>query len=159
MITTARAHILNVNLKGVFLCLKYEARAMLATGRGGAIVNAGSINLLCPGSGRISGLYRPVVGAKRRLSFVSFWESGQDRRYLGRWPETGMWEITPDKSASGKLRCDYRWSDGYRLVKTGVNRARVPRLVSITGWAVRAKLERVFFWRGAAAGSRRFGAR
>jgi NAD(P)-dependent dehydrogenase (short-subunit alcohol dehydrogenase family) len=33
-----------VNLKGVFLCLKYEARAMLATGHGAAIVNAGSIN-------------------------------------------------------------------------------------------------------------------
>lgn len=36
--------VMNVNLKGVFLCLKYEARAMLASGRGGAIVNIGSIN-------------------------------------------------------------------------------------------------------------------
>jgi hypothetical protein len=47
-----------------------------------------------PAVGRISGLYRPVVGAKRRLSFVSFWKSWQDRRYLGRWPETGMWEVS-----------------------------------------------------------------
>jgi len=36
--------VLNVNLKGVFLCLKYEARAMLAGSHGGAIVNVGSIN-------------------------------------------------------------------------------------------------------------------
>lgn len=33
-----------VNLKGTFLCMKHEARAMLDSGRGGAIVNVGSIN-------------------------------------------------------------------------------------------------------------------
>jgi NAD(P)-dependent dehydrogenase (short-subunit alcohol dehydrogenase family) len=37
-------HVLDINLKGAFLCLKYEARAMLAGGRTGAIVNVGSIN-------------------------------------------------------------------------------------------------------------------
>ena len=36
--------VLDINLKGTFLCLKYEARAMLAGGHGGAIVNVGSIN-------------------------------------------------------------------------------------------------------------------
>jgi NAD(P)-dependent dehydrogenase (short-subunit alcohol dehydrogenase family) len=36
--------VLDINLKGTFLCLKYEARAMLALGHGGAIVNVGSIN-------------------------------------------------------------------------------------------------------------------
>lgn len=36
--------VIDVNLKGTFLCLKYEARAMLAGGHGGAIVNVGSIN-------------------------------------------------------------------------------------------------------------------
>jgi NAD(P)-dependent dehydrogenase (short-subunit alcohol dehydrogenase family) len=36
--------VLDTNLKGTFLCLKYEARAMLASGRGGAIVNVGSVN-------------------------------------------------------------------------------------------------------------------
>ncbi len=35
---------LDTNLKGNFLCLKYEARAMLAGGHGGAIVNVGSVN-------------------------------------------------------------------------------------------------------------------
>lgn len=36
--------VIDINLKGTFLCLKYEARAMLAAGHGGAIVNVGSIN-------------------------------------------------------------------------------------------------------------------
>jgi NAD(P)-dependent dehydrogenase (short-subunit alcohol dehydrogenase family) len=36
--------ILDINLKGTYLCMKYEARAMLAGGYGGAIVNVGSIN-------------------------------------------------------------------------------------------------------------------
>jgi NAD(P)-dependent dehydrogenase (short-subunit alcohol dehydrogenase family) len=35
---------LNTNLKGAFLCLQHEARAMLAGGRRGAIVNVGSVN-------------------------------------------------------------------------------------------------------------------
>jgi len=36
--------VLDTNLKGPFLCMQFEARAMLAGGRGGAIVNVGSIN-------------------------------------------------------------------------------------------------------------------
>src|SRR6267143_669987 len=36
--------VLDTNLKGTFLCLKYEARAILAGGHGGAIVNVGSVN-------------------------------------------------------------------------------------------------------------------
>lgn len=34
----------DINLKGVFLCLKYQAKAMLAAKKGGAIVNIGSVN-------------------------------------------------------------------------------------------------------------------
>ncbi len=36
--------VLDINLKGVFLSLQHEARAMLAAGHGGAIVNVGSVN-------------------------------------------------------------------------------------------------------------------
>ena len=36
--------VLDINLKGTFLSLKYEAKAMLAGAHGGAIVNIGSIN-------------------------------------------------------------------------------------------------------------------
>ena len=34
---------ISINLKGVWLCLKYELRQMLRQGGGGAIVNAGSV--------------------------------------------------------------------------------------------------------------------
>jgi NAD(P)-dependent dehydrogenase (short-subunit alcohol dehydrogenase family) len=34
----------DINLKGVFLCMKHQARAMLAAKQGGAIVNIGSVN-------------------------------------------------------------------------------------------------------------------
>jgi NAD(P)-dependent dehydrogenase (short-subunit alcohol dehydrogenase family) len=36
--------VLDINLKGTFLCMKYEARAMLNGGWGRAIVNVGSVN-------------------------------------------------------------------------------------------------------------------
>ena len=54
--------VLNVNLKGVFLCLKYETRAMLASGQGGAIVNVGSIN-------SVQGVpcFAPYVASKHAL--------------------------------------------------------------------------------------------
>jgi NAD(P)-dependent dehydrogenase (short-subunit alcohol dehydrogenase family) len=36
--------VLDINLKGTFLCMKYEAKAMLGGGRPGSIVNVGSVN-------------------------------------------------------------------------------------------------------------------
>lgn len=36
--------VLDINLRGAFLCLKYEAKAILDCGNGGAIVNVGSVN-------------------------------------------------------------------------------------------------------------------
>jgi len=36
--------VLGINLKGTFLCLQHEVRAMLAGGHGGAIVNIGAVN-------------------------------------------------------------------------------------------------------------------
>lgn len=36
--------VLDINLKGTFLGLQYQVRAMLAAGNGGAIVNVGSVN-------------------------------------------------------------------------------------------------------------------
>ena len=36
--------VMNINLKGIFLSMKYEARAMTKQGKGGAIVNVGSVN-------------------------------------------------------------------------------------------------------------------
>src|ERR1700722_11289355 len=42
---------ININLKGVWLCLKYEMRQMLKQGRGGAIVNMASITGLVGAAG------------------------------------------------------------------------------------------------------------
>lgn len=36
--------VMGINLKGTFLCMKFEARAILAGGHRGAIVNVGSVN-------------------------------------------------------------------------------------------------------------------
>lgn len=36
--------VMGINLRGAFLCMKYEATAMLEAGNGGAIVNVGSVN-------------------------------------------------------------------------------------------------------------------
>ena len=36
--------VMAINLKGTFLCMKYEAKAMLELANGGAIVNVGSVN-------------------------------------------------------------------------------------------------------------------
>ncbi len=36
--------VMNINLKGIFLSMKYEARAIIKQGKGGAIVNIGSVN-------------------------------------------------------------------------------------------------------------------
>ena len=36
--------VMDINLKGTFYCMKYQAKAMLANGNGGAIVNVGSVN-------------------------------------------------------------------------------------------------------------------
>ena len=38
------SRVMDVNVKGNFLCLKYQARAMIEAGNGGAIVNVGSVN-------------------------------------------------------------------------------------------------------------------
>jgi NAD(P)-dependent dehydrogenase (short-subunit alcohol dehydrogenase family) len=46
--------VLDVNLKGTFLCVHHEARAMLEAGNGGSIVNVGSVNSYLGG---------PYVGA------------------------------------------------------------------------------------------------
>jgi len=43
--------VMNVNLRGVFLCLKHEGAAMTGQGRGGSIVNTSSIGGLVGGAG------------------------------------------------------------------------------------------------------------
>jgi NAD(P)-dependent dehydrogenase (short-subunit alcohol dehydrogenase family) len=54
--------VLDTNLKGTFLCMKYEARAMLEGGHGGAIVNVGSINSFLGAPG-----FAPYVASKHGM--------------------------------------------------------------------------------------------
>lgn len=44
MSEAAWSRVMDINVKGNFLCLKYQARAMIEAGNGGAIVNVGSVN-------------------------------------------------------------------------------------------------------------------
>jgi NAD(P)-dependent dehydrogenase (short-subunit alcohol dehydrogenase family) len=55
---------INVNLKGVWLCLKYEIRQMLKQGGGGAIVNMGSVTGLIGsvGAGAYSASKHGILG-------------------------------------------------------------------------------------------------
>lgn len=46
--------VLDVCLKGVFFCVKHEARSMIARGRGGAIVNIASLNSQVPMYGGVA---------------------------------------------------------------------------------------------------------
>jgi NAD(P)-dependent dehydrogenase (short-subunit alcohol dehydrogenase family) len=50
--------LIDTNLKGAFLCLQHEARAMLAGGRDGAIVNGAIVNV---GSGRPEEIAQTIV--------------------------------------------------------------------------------------------------
>ena len=72
---------IDVNLKGVWLCLKYEIRQMLKQGGGGAIVNMASINGLigAAGAAAYSASKHGVIGPDedRRAGKRSKWDSDQ----------------------------------------------------------------------------------
>jgi len=61
--------VLDVNLKGVWLCMKYEIAAMLATGNGGSIVNTSSIaGLIAGGNSGYVASKHGVIGLTRRAA-------------------------------------------------------------------------------------------
>ena len=62
--------VLGINLKGVFLCMKHESRAMLAAGNGGAVVNVGSINSFVgfPGGAAYATSKHALVGLTSSVS-------------------------------------------------------------------------------------------
>jgi NAD(P)-dependent dehydrogenase (short-subunit alcohol dehydrogenase family) len=62
--------VLGINLKGVFLCMKHESRAMLAEDNGGAIVNVGSINSFVgfPGGAAYATSKHALVGLTSSVS-------------------------------------------------------------------------------------------
>ena len=54
MSEAAWSRVMDVNVKGNFLCLKYQAKAMIQAGNGGAIVNVGSVNSFIGFSGGVA---------------------------------------------------------------------------------------------------------
>jgi NAD(P)-dependent dehydrogenase (short-subunit alcohol dehydrogenase family) len=62
--------VIATNLKGPFLCMQHEAKAMLARGGGGAIVNVGSVNsfLGFPGGSAYSASKHALIGLTSSVS-------------------------------------------------------------------------------------------
>jgi NAD(P)-dependent dehydrogenase (short-subunit alcohol dehydrogenase family) len=62
--------VLAINLKGPFLCMQHEAKAMLAGGSGGAIVNVGSVNsfLGFPGGSAYAASKHALIGLTSSVS-------------------------------------------------------------------------------------------
>src|SRR5207253_6519392 len=62
--------VLDINLKGPFLCMQHEAKAMLAGGGGGAIVNVGSVNsfLGFPGGSAYAASKHALIGLTSSVS-------------------------------------------------------------------------------------------
>jgi NAD(P)-dependent dehydrogenase (short-subunit alcohol dehydrogenase family) len=67
--------VLAVNLRGVFLAVKHEARAMLAAGTKGVIVNIASLNARQPGEGMVA--YCSSKAAVSMLTQVAAMELGR----------------------------------------------------------------------------------
>jgi NAD(P)-dependent dehydrogenase (short-subunit alcohol dehydrogenase family) len=77
--------VVDVCLKGVFLSMKHEARAMVAGGHGGAIVNIASINARQPGEGLSA--YCAAKAGVEMLTRVAAMELGpQSIRVVGIGP-------------------------------------------------------------------------
>ena len=64
-------HLIGVNLKGVFLCMKYEIKQMLAQGTGGAIVNTAST------AGLVGvGTFRHAIYTATKHGVIGFTKTG-----------------------------------------------------------------------------------
>jgi NAD(P)-dependent dehydrogenase (short-subunit alcohol dehydrogenase family) len=74
--------LIDINLKGVWLCLKYEVQRMLKQGGGGAIVNMASVAGLmgsagaaryCASKHGVIGLTKAAALETRAVAFESTW--------------------------------------------------------------------------------------
>ena len=77
---------IDINLKGVWLCLKYEILQMLKQGRGGAIVNMASISGLVgfSGAAAYSASKHGVIGLTKAAALETARSRIQDQRSVSR---------------------------------------------------------------------------
>ena len=71
------AYVLDVDLKGIFICLKHEAAQMIKQGNGGAIVNVASLNSQMPGMGLSA--YCTAKAGVEMLTKVAAMEMGPEK--------------------------------------------------------------------------------
>ena len=98
--------VVETNLTGSFLCAKYAARAMIAAGRGGKIINIGSMySLFGPrGNAAYAASKSGVLGLTRALAVELAEHAIQVNAILPGWYETAMTAGTPAAPAGREIR-------------------------------------------------------
>ncbi len=98
--------VIDVNLKGVFLSMKHEARQMKAQGDGGVIINLASLNAFQPGEGMSA--YCASKSAVEMLTRVGAMELGPDGiRVCGLAPGLVETPLTDPLTAYPPMKEDY----------------------------------------------------
>lgn len=93
-------------LKGVFLCMKHQARAMRAAGDGGVIINIASLNAFQPGEGMSA--YSAAKAGVDMLTRVASLELGPDSiRVCGIAPGLVDTPLTEPITQIPQIRADY----------------------------------------------------
>jgi 2-deoxy-D-gluconate 3-dehydrogenase len=116
---------IDTNLTGSFLCAKHAGRAMVAGGRGGKIINIGSIYSIygTPGFAEYGSSKAGVLGLTRALAIELAPHDIQVNAILPGWYETDMTQDEVGTARGDEIRRKTpagRWGDPADLVGTAV---------------------------------------
>ena len=116
---------IDINLKGVWLCLKYEIRQMLKQGGGGAIVNMSSVTGLMGGAGAATynASKHGVIGLTKVCRARKCTESHSRKRRMPRGDRNG-----DGRAAFSARRTSRNTRPGFTLSAILENRWRLPKL-------------------------------